>query len=466
MPRRTSALALAPLTMALGLAATAGAGAAPLGAVLGGEGELFHIEQGRYGELMGQPRAPEAEHSVLVLRVQRPDRPDALYPLPATLGSDVESAAALLYEEASATLFVAWETRTNYIHSQIRLAGFSAGAWGEPIDVSDRRFSFKNDPRLAVTRDAFEGRDAEGQPVTVKRTVLHLVWEEDRAEGLAVVYSPVILVDGAFEGPGPGPIFALTDLVTPPAEDLLPVPMADLPLPVTVAAGSDSHSVVVGFVHPASGRLVAVDLSLLSGDISALADDARGHIIALGARYDTGDPGELRALADDARGHIIALGARLDPTVLAFVAAGLHTQILETGADFDLTDASDVESLGDLARGHIIALGARLEGRGLRLRSGQAPQILDFAPAEAGPRHQIDLEVVPSRRLEGLATGAEPVLLLSPTGGDALIAWEEDGQLRYQESRGDGWSETRAIALATIERERALEIVEQRIRNR
>ena len=63
--RRAAALAIA-----LGLAVAAGAGAAaPPGAVLGGEGELFVIEQGLFGELMNRPRSPLAENSALVLNM-------------------------------------------------------------------------------------------------------------------------------------------------------------------------------------------------------------------------------------------------------------------------------------------------------------------------------------------------------------------------------------------------------------
>ncbi len=463
MPRRAVAL-----TFALALALVASAGAAtPPGAVLGAEGELYRIEQGRFGELMARPRSPSAENSALVLRIQRPDQPDALHPLPATLGPEVESAAAMLYEESSDTLFVAWEARTNLIHSQILLAGFSGGEWGEPIAVSDTRFSFKSDPRLAVTRDAFGGSDAEGGPVTVKRTVLHVVWVEDRAEGTAVVYSPVILVDGVSEGTGPGPIFALTELIAPREEDLLPVPLADLPLPPTVEAGGDGHSVVVGFVHPASGRLVTIDLSVLSGDVSALADRARAHFIDIGSWFDSRDPGGLSALADAARAHFIDIGSRLDPEVLSFVADRMREFVLEIGPEYDLERPGDLRAFSDRARAHFIDIGGRLDERGLRHQSPNAqPQVLDLPGLAPATSHQIALRAVAARALEEVEAGAAPLVLLSADGADALIAWEEDGQLRYQESRGEGWSGVRAISLATVDLDRALEIVAHRIRNR
>lgn len=463
MPRSTTAL-----LFALAVAVTASAGAGPLpDPVLGADGELFRIEQGLYGELTGDAQAPEADHPVLALRIQRPDRPDDLHVLPATLGEDRESAAAMLYEEASRTLYVAWETRHNVIHSWVRLVGFSDGAWGEPIDVSDRRFSLKSDPHLAVTRDAFEGQDDEGLAVTVRRTVLHVVWVEQRVEGTTVVYSPIVLVDGAFDGTGPGPIFTLTDLVAPPEEELLEVPLAELPLAPTVNQGADGHSVIAGFVHPASGRLVAVDLTLLSGDVSALADGARAHLIEIGSRYDTRKPGELRALGDVARAHLIEIGSRLDPALLVFVADRLHEMVVEIGPDFDLGDEDALVSFGDQGRAHLIEIGARLEGRGLRQRSplGQR-SVLDLPGNAAAASHQIGLRTVAIRGVEELEPGAEPLTLLSPDGADALIAWEENGQLRYQESREDGWSDVRAISLETVDRASALEIVENRIRNR
>jgi hypothetical protein len=452
--------------MALVLAATAAAHAtAPPGAVLGAEGELFLIEQGQYGELMNQPQAPGADHSALVLRVRRADRPDELYPLPASLGAEVESTAALLYEEASDTLFVAWESRTNYIHSQVLLAGFSGGTWGDPVRVSDARFSFKSDPQLAVTRDTFEGRDPAGEPVEVKRTVLHVVWVEDRADGTAVPYSPVLLVDGVFDRSETGPIYVLTDLITERQEDLLPVPLADLPLPPTVAAGSNDHSVILGFVHPASGRLITVDVAVLSGDVSSLAGIARAHIIESGSRYDSANPGDVSSLAGIARAHIIESGSRYDAAVLSYLADLVRVFVLEIAPEFDLSDEGDLQSFSDKARAHIIESGVRLDRRGLRAQSSQAPyRILDIGDAETS--HQVSLAVIASRGLEGLEIGADPAVLLSPDGTDALIAWQHGDQLRYQESHGDGWSGVRALSLATIDFERALEIVEHRIRNR
>lgn len=461
-----SRLGVTVAAFVLALGTTAGAAAAQPGAVLGAEGELFHIEQGTFGELMNRPRSPHAANSVLVLRIERNDRPAERHLLPATLGPDVESAAALLYEEASDTLFVAWEQRTNLIHSQIRLAGFTGGAWGDPIAVSDSRFSFKSDPRLAVTRDSFEGRDAEGEPVTVRRTVLHVVWVEERAEGLAVVYSPLVLLDGAFEGPGPGPIFALSDLVTAADDELLPVPLADLPLPAAVDAGADGHSVVVGFVHPASGRLTALDLVLLSGDVSSLADKARAQMIETGGRYDTRSPGGVRALADATRAQMIETGVRLDPAVLSFVADRMHAFVLEHAPDYDLSDDGELRRFGDIARGQYIETGVRLEERGLRRSALAQPMVLDLRGSEDEPSHQIALDVVAARGLDGADHGDGALVVLSPSGADALIAWEQGGQLRYQESRGEGWSQVRAIPLTTLGRDRALEIVRQRIRNR
>lgn len=452
------------LVLTLTTAAAAGAGTPP-GAVLGADGEIYRIEQGSYGELMGQPNAAGAGNSVLALRVQRADRADELYPIPATLGPEVESAAALLFEEASDSLFVAWESRTNVIHSQILLAGFSGGTWTDPVRVSDSRFSLKSDPRLAVTRDTFDGSNAEGETVQVRRTVLHVAWFEERAEGTVIAYSPVVLVDGVFDETAASPIVALTELFAASPEEALPLPLVDLPLPLAVAAGNDDHSVILGFVHPGSGRLITVEAAVLSGGVSALGDIARAHIIESGRNYDTSTPGGVRSLGEAARAHIIESGHRYDGAVLAYIADRVRAYVIATAPELDLSDDGDLRSLGGGARAHIIESGVRIDRRGLRSVSAPAAfRMVDAGNEEAS--HHISLAVVGSRALEGLELGPEPFVLVSPDGADALIAWEQAGQLRYQESRGDGWSEVRALSLSTIDRAQALEIITHRIRNR
>jgi hypothetical protein len=92
--------------------------------------------------------------------------------------------------------------------------------------------------------------------------------------------------------------------------------------------------------------------------------------------------------------------------------------------------------------------------------------VLDLPGLAPATSHQIAVRAVTARRLEDVAAGAGPLVLLSADGADALVAWQEEGQLRYQESRGEGWSDTRAIALGTVGLERALQIVEHRVRNR
>jgi hypothetical protein len=211
--------------------------------------------------------------------------------------------------------------------------------------------------------------------------------------------------------------------------------------------------------------LVAVDVSVLSGDVSALADGARAHFIETGGRFDTRDPQSLSALADGARAHFIETGGRLDPALLSFAADRMREFVLEMGSEFDLEDEDDLASFSGLARAHWIETGSRLEDRGLRSQSASRV-VLDLLGAGAAHSHQIVLRVVSTRRLEGLAAGTAPRVLLSADGTDALVVWQQDGQLRYQESRGEGWSAVRAISLATLDVDSALAIVEHRIRNR
>jgi hypothetical protein len=153
--------------------------------------------------------------------------------------------------------------------------------------------------------------------------------------------------------------------------------------------------------------------------------------------------------------------------VLGFVAEGMRDFIVDIGPDYDLGRPGDLNSFSDRARSHWIETGVRLKDQGLRHQSPLGePQVLDLPGLAPATSHQIVLRVVSTRGLEELEAGAAPLVMLSADGADALIAWQQDGQLRYQESRGEGWSGVRAISLATIDLERALEVVAHRIRNR
>ena len=80
----------------------------------------------------------------------------------------------------------------------MNVIGFDGETWTETIEVSGDPVPFKGPPRVAVTRDAF---GLAGNPS--QRTILHLVWWEQRESAVIVFYSPITLIDGEFIGSNP-----------------------------------------------------------------------------------------------------------------------------------------------------------------------------------------------------------------------------------------------------------------------
>ncbi|HEX2164400.1 MAG TPA: hypothetical protein VHM02_10665 [Thermoanaerobaculia bacterium] len=462
MTVRQHALALA-LAAATAAAGVAGASEAPV--ALGSEGEIYRLVAGPYGALVPGGAEAAADDPALALRVQLADGTERLAVVPETAGPQAESSPFLLYEEASRTAFLAWEERTNHIHSRIRLAGYRGGEWTEIIEVSEGAFGFKGEPRLAVTQDSFVVADAEGATRTVSRTVLHVVWVEERTEGQVVAYAPVTLLDGRYIGQRR--IFDLSALVgaaEPRATDLWQV------APPVLAAGEDDHSVIVGLVDPDGGRVASVRVAILPGELSMIADELRNHLIDVGVRYDWHAPDGLRRLADDLRNHLIDVGHRIEPQILRHVADDLRNHLIDVGVEYPPAELRRLA--GDL-RNHLIDVGFRLDARGLkRVTAGEGTRaVIEVGGAadDGGTTTMTQVEqltvVADWSRPEQAGAGA--TLLVSRDGGDALVSWSDGSSVFYRETFDGEWSPVMRLPLGGgLDAGEALTVLESRIRNR
>ena len=467
----TRKIALAALLTAL---VAGSAGAIELDTVLGNGGELFRLHAMTYGEFDAAAAAALADDPVLVLEVVRAGQPPVRSTVPWTDGPETEGSVYLAFEEGSNTVFVAWERRTNYIHSRILLAGYQDGVWSEVIPVSDQRFPLKSSPRLAISRDGFEAERDGNSRQRVQRTVLHLVWLEDTAEGAAVVYAPILLVDGAYVGQHER--ITLSELF-PPTEgesgDLADV--ADLGLAPTLESTTDNHAVNVGFIDPATRELSTLRISVLSGDMNAIGGKLRSHILDVGATYDWQQPSDLQRMANDLRSHILDVGARGDRDLLEYVAGDLRSHILDVGVHYQPTDPQDLQRLAGDLRSHILDVGFRLDTRGLPRQQDRRGLTFDMIAAESDEAEGGDLEAAQAARIEEVKRHSLPALpegqstlFLSADGEQALIAWTAGGELRYRETLDEGWSEVFSLKLGEdgLTEEEAIRVVRSRINAR
>ncbi len=441
------------------------------GATVGSHGELYLIRSGIFGDLFqgAPPRGTDRGDAVLALEVVRPGAPIERYLVPQTGGAAEESQPFLLYEEASDTVFLIWESRVNQIHPVLLLAGFADDdGWNTPIQILGNFVAAKTSPRIAVTRDTYR---VVGETEPRNRTFLHVVWKEDNGRGdFEAFYLPIILENGTFIGKSP--IFNLNSHDVSEREDGGADPTTELLRSLRIQSGRDGQTVVVSFASPDSRRMVSLEIDVLPAQLAQLAGDARMHIIDIGHQLNY--PAKLPQIADLARMHIIDIGARaFQPEIAQAIGDAVRAKILERkGAD-------PLKVLAGLARMHIIDIGARLSGRGLRNANATATtsagaDIIEIdgssdlaAVAPGSPAlpliHLLQIRVASSRPLPEV--GAGPVTLFaSKTGQDQLVAWAEKDRVKYRMNEGEGWSEVREILFSPgVDLKRAYEILEQRM---
>src|SRR5206468_3348341 len=144
-------------------------------------------------------------------------------------------------------------------------------------------------------------------PVTKHRTSLHLLWQEEGAAAGSIntFYTPVIFVDGVFTGNNP--VYDLSAFL--PAGTAADIQPALLRAP-TIQSGRDQRTVVVAFASQSTGQMATVEIDVLPEELSRLSEEARSHIIEIGAPL---YPGKLPDLAAKARSHIIEIGVAFHP---------------------------------------------------------------------------------------------------------------------------------------------------------
>jgi hypothetical protein len=457
----------------IGLAAPAPSLATSHDSALGAGGEVYQVRSGNYGDLFPGGQAASPTTPVLAVDVTRSGAPLQRVLIPDTVDFAAESSASLLYENDSQTVFVLWES-TQGIHPILKLAGFDGTAWSTPITVVGNPFAPKTSPQFAITREIFQDvtDDGTGTVVTKHRTSLHLLWQEEGAAAgsLDTFYTPVIFVDGVCTGNNP--VYNLSDFL--PAAAATDIQPTLLRAP-TIQSGRDQRTVVVGFASQSKGQMATVEIDVLPEELSRLSEEARSHIIEIGASLYSSN---LPDLAAKARSHIIEIGVAFHPELASTLADQVSTTILAGGAN-------DLPDLAEKARSHIIEIGAKLSARGLRnLNEDALSQIVQVDdPGAAGTAggaalaaspsaptssaaYLIQVRVASHRPIPRVGPG-NVVVFVSEAGEDALISWAQADRVLYRLSTDSTWTEPRTLLFSpTVDIAKAYDILGQRIRNR
>jgi hypothetical protein len=268
---------------------------------------------------------------------------------------------------------------------------------------------------------------------STQRTVVHLAWAATEHGGTRSFYSPIVLFRGAYAGWNP-----IVDLgrLDPHAPAASTAPSA-LYRAGGVAAGVDLRSVVLATANEATGHLLTARSRVLPLGLVAFADEARNHLIGVGAWRRT-----PRELADEVAKHLQEIEQEIHAGARAFLGRAAH--------DFILENASVITSTEELAaalRRHLLEAGASL----LSQEFETAPQtcsLVEVGPDQAEQTeraaHVLELCRIHDRPIPDVG-GDQVAIRASRDGGLVLLTWRADGALWFRVSDGAAWSEPRSI---------------------
>jgi hypothetical protein len=419
--------------------------------LLGAAGEVYTVQRGTYKALFPNPPAGWGSHVVLALDIAVDGKQQRVL-VPGTDGAEEERSPALAIDRDSSRGYLVWS-----VDRAINLIGFSAAGWGEVHEVSGDPGTVKSNPQLATTVDRYQRLDADGELVWISRSILHLVWYDDGPAGQRVLYTPLVIEDGdVVRG---NRVFDLQELAggEPASGAASPLARGELLQRPQVIAGRDQRHVVVGFVAPASGELVTLELQSVLGEMAFFGDYARAVVIDIGRNHPNASPS---AAADLARAVVIDIGRRLLRPAVADLLSNRFLGVLAAGEDGD-----DLATLADDARGELLAEGVGLRVAAASQSAGRHLEIgRDATPGSTS--HLLEVRAAARRALPALP-GGDVRLLLSSHGDEAALAWAAAGAVRYRESGGGGWSAVRSLALGPgMSAADAFRLVEQRLASR
>jgi hypothetical protein len=431
--------------------------AEPTHTALGSEGVVYTLRQGTFGALFTGSSGVVADHSVLALDVTQADGTRERLLVPGTEGPETVSYPVLSLHRITGAPYVIWASRYN-IHSVLYIVGLTEEGWTDVVMLSGDPFSVKSRPQLVATSKSSTTVGPEGVVETHDRTVLHVVWWDDGGWGQRVLYTAVVL-----DTEGKAQVLQIL-----PVSDFLPeAPAGTTQLPPSLLQtpallpGTREETVMVAFADAETGRLATVELELVPEGLIEIAEQVREDL--LDPEAESLSPQEL---ADRARAQIVIIGIRrFQPSIVLFIAERVAAELLAEA------DSMASSQLADRARAQIVVIGQSLRDFSLADRARAQIVVIGArrgSDGEENARASTYLSIRPIKTWEAPLLPLRPMqLFVSPSGENALIAWDAEASVRYVETTRDGWSETHSVALhAELERDHAYRLLRERVQPR
>jgi hypothetical protein len=407
-------------------------------ATLGDEGVLYTARVGTYGSFFPNGRTYPATATVLVLEVLTPDGKRTRLLAPSGEKVAPDAVPFVLWEESSRRLFMVWEG-LSHIHSAVRLVSFDGTAWSEPVQISGNPFTKKSSPRLAITRESYL-HQVDGKAVDGERTLLHIVWYEDDYGDVRVLYAPLALDNGVPPRLLP-PIFDLGEFV-PEATSGATQPSASLLRSPRVVAAADQKSVLIALADDLTDQLATLRIDVLPVELSAVAD-------ALEEFFDdqANDPcsGDVTALAERARAHLVVIGTRFSAYARSYMADAMREWLMAQRNG--QCSSGGRAQLAQRARAHLVVIGRRALREVIVAANEERSWLLTFDGAQAGFHNDVSL-TVQSAVMAPPALGAGAARIhIGGSGRQTLVSWRGNRDLFYQEHDGTRWLPRQSLAL-------------------
>ena len=440
--------------------------------VLGHSGDIYKVTVGTYGELFADGTETSADAEVLRLEARRGSGTVEHYLVPGSEADDSDRTPSVSFDTTTSQLYVVWSSNNDSTLTRINLASFDGSDWAETIEVSGNIYSDKSSPRVAVTHDRFElANSTAGESST--RTVLHVVWSENTADGEKVMYAPVVLIDGELASTWRRVHrlnnYVSQELIDDPYDSEVPSSLLKAP---TVDAASEANAVVIGFADSASRTLVQLELSTPATELSELAGSLADHLEStnLCQRIEDEEPDAITTVAEAARVHIVVGGRRIRGRVLRALAQDIKDVLVRRSTD--LCSEGGLTSVSSAARVHIVVGGARAQEGDLLLEDTAAgdSHVLLAAAQPVGDdyvQHLARLQVKSERAAPTIGSG-QPTIFVSPNGTGAVVAWENGSAMTYVETdpATGSWSESFSLQVGDdLSRSEAYSILRDRARS-
>lgn len=463
-PRQPLLRLLAGFLLVAGAWTSGAAGAAePNTRLLGADGDVLQVVEGSLGDLFGVD-TEDASNPALALDILRSDSIDRLL-IPGTDGPDQEVTPTALFESESSTLYLAWTTRFNLIHTKITVLWYRNGAFSPPIELAGSAFTEKTSPRIAFTRETYQLLLEDGTHEQHTRSIVHTLWAETNGVGQRVAYTPIVFIDGE-------PLESIAELTLDPqllAADATLGTNEVVPFLPTLRRSTSPRRL---FATLSDDQLLSVlSIEPVPVELTRLGDGVRASIVPIGRIVcGPGDgDGPLR-LASAVREDIFSEGSGLfHESVLEHIASAAESAIVRAG---EATCRENAPALAETVFEEILSAGTdALDSGRIRVGSGVRASIVPIGRSRAATvgelEHLIRVGRASAHRLPPLRVGRSHVIP-SSDGRHLLVAWEEADGLVFQEtSATDGWTEPSSLRLdSRVDLDDALRLLERRAAGR